>query len=238
MQSSGRVIHTQEEALPGEALTADLKLPQGFVGNPIQKASDEHTLVKGSVVSTSTKTQTKTNSAPRAQNAVQTRVLCFVEKANEISQKSNEQEVWVWVDTTLLLPGLTVATLVSLTHTRLSLLGRHTMRMRRRSKEQDLKPAAPSLEDSLDGMSPSRADAITSLWLMMKRGGLMSAAFLTWRRRFVKIEGQNLVMFSDDGPGADFKGTVPIRGMSVSLARPKNAPPRRPKCVHSQAPVI
>lgn len=106
------------------------------------------------------------------------------------------------------------------------------MRMRRRSKEQDLKPAQ-SLEDSLDRMSPNRPDDITSLWLMMKRGGLMSAAFLTWRRRFVKIEGENLVMFSDDGPGADFKGTVPIRGMSVSLARAKNALPQRPKCVQS-----
>ncbi|KAJ8611309.1 hypothetical protein CTAYLR_006615 [Chrysophaeum taylorii] len=72
-------------------------------------------------------------------------------------------------------------------------------------------------------MSGPVSEEVTSSWLMMKRGGLMSVAFWTWKRRFVKIEGEQLLLYADDGPGAEFKGTVPVRGISVALARAKNA---------------
>lgn len=64
-------------------------------------------------------------------------------------------------------------------------------------------------------------DAISSSWLLVKRSGLMNAPFWQWKRRFVKLDGEQLLLYADDGPGAEFKGTVPIRGVSMSLARAK-----------------
>lgn len=64
-------------------------------------------------------------------------------------------------------------------------------------------------------------DAISSSWLLVKRSGLMNAPFWQWKRRFVKLDSEQLLLYADDGPGAEFKGTVPIRGVSMSLAKAK-----------------
>lgn len=39
----------------------------------------------------------------------------------------------------------------------------------------------------------------------------------------MKIEDEQLLLYADDGPGAEFKGTLPVTGISVSLARAKNS---------------
>lgn len=96
------------------------------------------------------------------------------------------------------------------------------MRLRRRSKQQNLQSAALALKQSAS-MDSSAGDELVSSWLMMKRGGIMSAAFWTWKRRFVKLDGDHMLLYSDDGPGAEFKGTLAVNGISVTLSHAKNA---------------
>ena len=49
----------------------------------------------------------------------------------------------------------------------------------------------------------------------------MGKTFSSWKRRFVKIEGDKLLTYTDDGPGAEFKGEVSLRATVCRLTESK-----------------
>ena len=51
----------------------------------------------------------------------------------------------------------------------------------------------------------------------MRKGGLLNA-FASWKRRFVKIEGSELLLYKDDGPGAALKDRVALEGGTCRVA--------------------
>jgi len=68
---------------------------------------------------------------------------------------------------------------------------------------------------------PDDAPLPTSMWLMVRKGGVLGKAFSSWKRRFVKLEDQSLLLYTDDGPGADFKGSLHLEHSSLRVTEAK-----------------
>mmetsp|Transcript_9561 Transcript_9561/g.14664 ORF Transcript_9561/g.14664 Transcript_9561/m.14664 type:complete len:1657 (+) Transcript_9561:62-5032(+) len=91
-----------------------------------------------------------------------------------------------------------------------------------RKASQQIPPPVMLPEQSSHVSKMSSSEETSSIWLMVRKHGLLGFGPSHWKRRFAKLEGDLMLLYADDGPGAEFKGTVQIRGVLVGIGKSKH----------------